>query len=143
MPFRVPTTRVQLLRVLSAKADVSQTKAAAVWDAMLALAREGVSKDGSFSFPGLGKLERVERKARRAYDIATGRRVRLAAKTDLVFRVSKIAKDAILPAAPAPQAPKAPPAKAAKAHTTAVSVRRIRSPKETRRKPAASKRRSS
>ena len=141
MPFRVPTTRVQLLRVLSAKADVSQTKAAAVWDAMLALAREGVSKDGSFSFPGLGKLERVERKARRAYDIATGRRVRLAAKTDLVFRVSKIAKDAILPAAP--QAPKAPPAKAAKAHTTAVSVRRVRSPKETRRKPATSKRRSS
>lgn len=104
MPFRIPTTRVQLLRVLSAKADVSQVKAAAVWDAMLALARDGVRKNGSFSFPGLGKLERVERKARRAYNIVTGKRVRLAAKADLVFRVSKIAKDAMLPAA-TPAAP--------------------------------------
>ena len=43
MAFRIPTNRVELLRVLSAKADVSQTKAAAVWDAMLALARDGVT----------------------------------------------------------------------------------------------------
>ena len=97
MPFRIPTNRVELLRVLSAKADVSQTKAAAVWDAMLALARDGVRKDGSFSFPGLGKLERLVRKPRRAYDIATGRHVRLPGKDDLVFRVSKRAKTAILP----------------------------------------------
>ena len=97
MPFRTPTTRVDLLRVLSAKADVSQTKAGAVWDALLALARDGVRKNGSFSFPGLGKLERVERKPRRAYNLATGRRVRLPAKADLVFRVSKLAKTAMLP----------------------------------------------
>ena len=111
MPFRIPTTRVQLLRVLSAKADVSQVKAAAVWDAMLALARDGVRKNGSFSFPGLGKLERVERKARRAYNLATGKRVRLAAKADLVFRVSKIAKGSMLPATPppAPAGPKGAP----------------------------------
>ena len=96
MPFRIPTTRVELLRVLSAKADVSQTKAAAVWDALLALARDGVRGNGSFSFPGLGKLERVQRKPRRAYNLATGRRVRLPGKEDLVFRVSKIAKDTLL-----------------------------------------------
>ena len=91
MPFRIPTTRVELLRVLSAKADVSQVKAAAVWDAMLALARAGLRTRGSFSFPGLGKLERVERKARRGYNLETGKRVRIPAKTDLVFRVSQIA----------------------------------------------------
>ncbi len=105
MPFRIPTTRVELLRVLSAKADVSQVKAAAVWDALLALARDGVRKNGSFSFPGLGKLERVERKARRGYNLETGRRVRIPAKTDLVFRVSKIAKDALLDPVPPPPAP--------------------------------------
>ena len=111
MPFRIPTTRVELLRVLSAKADVSQVKAAAVWDAMLALARAGLRTRGSFSFPGLGKLERVERKARRGYNLETGKRVRFPAKTDLVFRVSKIAKDALLdPVAPPP----APAKKAAR-----------------------------
>ena len=116
MAFRIPTTRVDLLRVLSAKADVSQTKAAAVWDAMLALARDGVRASGSFSFPGLGKLERVERKPRRAYNIVTGKRVRLAAKTDLVFRVSKIAKDTLLDRAAPPPAPavRAPAKKAAR-----------------------------
>ena len=71
MAFRIPTNRVELLRVLSAKADVSQTKAAAVWDAMLALARDGVRQSGSFSFPGLGKIERVERKTA-ANDVIDG-----------------------------------------------------------------------
>ena len=111
MPFRIPTTRVELLRVLSAKADVSQVKAAAVWDAMLALAREGLRTRGSFSFPGLGKLERVERKARRGYNLETGKRVRIPAKTDLVFRVSKIAKDTLLDRAAPPPAPVRAPAK--------------------------------
>lgn len=115
MPFRIPTTRVELLRVLSAKADVSQVKAAAVWDAMLALARAGLRTRGSFSFPGLGKLERVERKARRGYNLETGKRVRIPAKTDLVFRVSKIAKDTLLDhVAPPPTPVRAPAKKAAR-----------------------------
>ena len=137
MPFRIPTTRVELLRVLSAKADVSQVKAAAVWDAMLALARDGVRSSGSFSFPGLGKLERVERRPRRAYNLATGRRVRLAAKTDLVFRVSKLAKSAILPAAPAsvPARKKAPPA------AVSVSERKKARPAAAKAGPAHPKRR--
>lgn len=109
MPFRIPTTRVELLRILSAKADVSQVKAAAVWDAMLALARDGVRKNGSFSFPGLGKLVRVTRRARRGYNLVTGKRVRLPEKEDLAFRVSKIAKDTLLVHRPVP-----PPAPAAK-----------------------------
>lgn len=113
MAFRIPTNRVELLRVLSAKADVSQVKAAAVWDAMLALARDGVRKNGSFSFPGLGKLERVERKARRGYNLVTGKRVRISAKTDLVFRVSKIAKDTLLDHVAPPPAPVRTPAKKA------------------------------
>lgn len=113
MAFRIPTNRVELLRVLSAKADVSQVKAAAVWDAMLALARDGVRKNGSFSFPGLGKLERVERKARRGYNLVTGKRVRISAKTDLVFRVSKIAKDTLLDHVAPPPAPVRAPAKKA------------------------------
>lgn len=109
MPFRIPTTRVELLRVLSAKADVSQVKAAAVWDTMLALAREGLRTRGTFSFPGLGKLERVTRKARRGYNLVTGKRVRLPEKEDLAFRVSKIAKDTLLVRRAVP-----PPAPAAK-----------------------------
>ena len=127
MAFRIPTNRVELLRVLSAKADVSQTKAAAVWDAMLALARDGVRQSGSFSSPGRGKTEPVERKPRRAYNLATGRRVRLAAKTDLVFRVSKLAKSAMLPAPPPPAAPAArkhaPKAKARTAPPKTTPVR--------------------
>ena len=101
MPFRIPTNRVELLRVLSAKADVSQTQAAAVWNAMLALARDGVRKTGSFPFPGLGKLERVHRAPRTGYDIRSGRRIRIPGRDDLVFRVSKLAKNAILAARPA------------------------------------------
>ena len=137
MPFRIPTNRVDLLRVLSAKADVSQLKAAAVWDALLALARDGVRQSGSFSFPGLGKLERIERAPRRAFNLATRKCVRLAPKTDLIFRVSKLAKAAMLPPAEAPAKAKAAAPAKAKAAAPAKATKKLTKPA----KPAARRRR--
>lgn len=50
----------------------------------------------TFTFPGLGKLVLVNRKARMGRNPATGEAIKIAAKRVVKFRVAKAAKDAIL-----------------------------------------------
>ena len=54
-------------------------------------------KNGLFVVPGLGRLVRVERKARMGRNPATGAAIKIAAKKVVKFRISKSAKDAIVP----------------------------------------------
>jgi DNA-binding protein HU-beta len=50
----------------------------------------------SFTFPGVGKLVLVNRKARIGRNPATGEQIQIPAKKVVKFRVAKAAKDAIL-----------------------------------------------
>ena len=50
-----------------------------------------------FVVPGLGRLVRVERKARMGSNPATGEAIKIAAKKVVKFRIAKSAKDAIVP----------------------------------------------
>jgi len=61
------------------------------------MAIKEVRKTGSFVVPGLGKLVRVERKARMGRNPATGESIQIPAKKVVKFRVSKSVKDAIMP----------------------------------------------
>ena len=54
-------------------------------------------KNGLFVVPGLGRLVRVERKARMGRNPATGETIKIAAKKVVKFRIAKSAKDAIVP----------------------------------------------
>jgi DNA-binding protein HU-beta len=56
-----------------------------------------VKKNGLFVLPGLGRLVRVERKARMGRNPATGQAIKIAAKKVVKFRVAKAAKEAIVP----------------------------------------------
>lgn len=97
MPRKIPSTKLDLVRALSAKADVSQTKVEEILDALAAFAYAGAPSRRGFSIPGIGRLSVITRKARRAFNPATGRAIRVPAKTALSFRFSKLAKEAILP----------------------------------------------
>ena len=50
-----------------------------------------------FTFPGVGKLVLVKRKARMGRNPATGETIKIPAKKVVKFRIAKAAKDAILP----------------------------------------------
>jgi DNA-binding protein HU-beta len=50
----------------------------------------------SFTFPGIGKLVLVNRKARMGRNPATGETIKIPAKRVVKFRVAKAAKEAIL-----------------------------------------------
>lgn len=53
-------------------------------------------KSGEFVIPGVGRLVRVERKARAGRNPKTGEPIRIPAKKVVKFRVAKAAKDAIV-----------------------------------------------
>jgi DNA-binding protein HU-beta len=55
-------------------------------------------KNGVFVIPGIGRLVRVERKARTGRNPATGEAIKIPAKKVVKFRVAKAVKDAIVPA---------------------------------------------
>jgi DNA-binding protein HU-beta len=59
---------------------------------------ERSQKSGEFAIPGLGRLVRVDRKARMGRNPATGEAIKIPAKKIVKFRVAKAAKDAtVLP----------------------------------------------
>jgi len=65
-------------------------------DMLVELAYQQVKKNGEFVVPGIGKLVKVDRKARMGRNPATGEQIHIPAKTVVKFRVAKAAKDAVL-----------------------------------------------
>src|SRR6266699_5388198 len=105
-------TQTQLVRKLAESCEVSNKVARQLLDSVAEEAIKEVKKNGVFVVPGLGRLVRVDRKARMGRNPATGEAIKIPAKKVVKFRVAKAAKDAIVP--PKAAASKAP-AKAAAA----------------------------
>ena len=91
-------TTTQLIRALAEANEISNGQARGVMDTLAALAIQEVKKNGLFVIPGIGRLVRMDRKARMGRNPATGESIKIAAKKVVKFRVAKAAKDAIVPA---------------------------------------------
>jgi DNA-binding protein HU-beta len=90
-------TQTQLVRALAEAGELTNKQARAVLDKLGALAISEVKKNGVFVVPGIGRLVRVDRKARMGRNPATGAAIKIPAKKVVKFRVAKSAKDAIVP----------------------------------------------
>jgi|SRR6185369_4756171 len=98
-------TQTQIVQTLAESCEISKKVAKSLLDSLAQTAVAEVKKNGLFVIPGIGRLVRVERKARMGRNPATGAAIKIAAKKVVKFRVAKAAKDAIVP-------PKAKKAKA-------------------------------
>ena len=98
-------TQMQIVQALADKCEVTKKVGKNLLDTLAQIAVSEVKKNGVFVLPGIGRLVRVERKARMGRNPATGAAIKIAAKKVVKFRVAKAAKDAIVP-------PKATQAKA-------------------------------
>ena|SRR5689334_3723573 len=96
-------TQTQIIQTLADKCEISKKVAKTMLDTLAQTAVAEVKKNGLFVLPGIGRLVRVDRKARMGRNPATGVAIKIAAKKVVKFRVAKAAKDAIVP----PKAPKA------------------------------------
>src|ERR671936_129056 len=90
-------TQTQLVRSLAESCEVNNKVARNFLDCLSSLAINEVKKNGVFVMPGLGRLVRVERKARTGRNPATGETIKIPAKKVVKFRVAKAVKDAIVP----------------------------------------------
>src|SRR5712692_10174086 len=91
-------TQTQLVGTLAEACKVSKKVSRQFLDALASAAVREVKRNGVFVVPGLGRLVRVDRKARIGRNPATGEQINIPAKKVVKFRVAKAAKDAIVPA---------------------------------------------
>jgi DNA-binding protein HU-beta len=97
MAGKKPLTKAQTVSYFAKKFDLSKKVASSVIDEMAALAVAETKKAGAFTFPGIGKLVLVKRKARVGRNPATGEPINIPAKTVVKMRVAKACKEAIVP----------------------------------------------
>jgi DNA-binding protein HU-beta len=90
-------TQSQLVKKLATSCEVSNKVAKQVLDTYAAIAVAETKKNGVFVMPGVGRLVRVERKARMGRNPATGQAIKIPAKKVVKFRVAKAVRDAIVP----------------------------------------------
>jgi DNA-binding protein HU-beta len=82
---------------LAEQLQVPPKQVAGFLDLLIETATSQTRKNGEFTIPGLGKLVKAERAARTGRNPATGEAIKIAAKTTVKFRLSKAAKDAVVP----------------------------------------------
>lgn len=92
-----PMTKGQLATHLAEKFGVSKKVGGEILDELASLAVTQTKKVGQFILPGIGKLVKAERKARKGRNPATGAEIKIAKKTVVKFRVAKAAKDGVVP----------------------------------------------
>ena len=90
-------TQTQLVKEIAAATGVATKVAKACIESYAAIAVRETKKAGVFVMPGLGRLVRVDRKARMGRNPATGAAIKIPAKKVVKFRVAKVVKDAIVP----------------------------------------------
>jgi DNA-binding protein HU-beta len=91
-------TKTQLVRLMAEKIEISNKQSAAFLANLAETAVKETKKNGVFVVPGLGRLKKVQRKARVGRNPQTGEPIKIKAKTVAKFYVSKAVKDAIAPA---------------------------------------------
>ena len=87
-------TKSKILDHLSKKLELSKKKVNEALEEIVSLAYKEAKN--AFTFPGIGKLVVVNRKARMGRNPQTGAAIKIPAKRVLKFRIAKAAKDAVL-----------------------------------------------
>jgi DNA-binding protein HU-beta len=90
-------TQTQLVRSLAESTGTNNKAARAFLEALTDTAIKETKRVGMFVLPGIGRLVRVDRKARMGRNPATGEAIKIPAKKVVRFRVAKAAKDSIVP----------------------------------------------
>lgn len=90
-------TQTQLVREIAGACGLSNKVAKECIETLATVAVRETKKAGMFVIPGIGRLVRVDRKARMGRNPATGAAIKIPAKKVVKFRVAKVVKDAIVP----------------------------------------------
>lgn len=87
-------TKAQIIDHLAKKTKTTKKLAGEFLDELVQLSYKEAKKE--FVLPGLGKLKVAQRQQRMGRNPATGESIVIPARKVLKFRISKVAKDAVL-----------------------------------------------
>ncbi len=87
-------SKSEIIAELAEASGVEKKQAAEMLETLVKMAYREAAE--GFNIPGLGKLVKVERKARTGRNPATGESIQIPAKSVLKFKLNKAAKDAIM-----------------------------------------------
>lgn len=90
-------TKTQIVNHIAESGQLSKKAAAGILEELASLAVRETKRSGQFVIPGLGKLVKSHRKARKGRNPQTGEAINIPARTVVKFRVAKACKDAIVP----------------------------------------------
>lgn len=90
-------TQTQIVKELAEATGIGNKVAKQFLEKFSEIAVRETKKKGVFVMPGIGRLVRVERKARTGRNPATGESIKIPAKKVVKFRIAKSVKDAIVP----------------------------------------------
>jgi len=90
-------TQTQLVRELAEGCGTNNKVAKSFVENYAGIAVRETKKNGVFVIPGIGRLVRVDRKARMGRNPATGEAIKIPAKKVVKYRVAKAVKDSIVP----------------------------------------------
>ncbi len=96
MAKAAPKTKSQIIAQIAEDAQITKTQATAALTSLTAMTYKGAKTAEGFTIPGIGKMIKVQRKARTGRNPATGEAIKIKAKKALKFRIAKAAKDAVL-----------------------------------------------
>ena len=91
-----PFTKAQLITHLAETCDIPKKSIVGLFEELTKVAYAEAKKEKGFTFPGVGKLVVVKRKARKGRNPATGEQINIPARKALKFRICKAAKDAVV-----------------------------------------------
>jgi DNA-binding protein HU-beta len=90
-------TQTQVIQTLADSCEITKKVAKNLLEALAHTAVTEVKKNGLFVIPGIGRLVRVDRKARMGRNPATGAAIKIAAKKVVKFRLAWISTKPIPP----------------------------------------------
>ena len=88
-------TQTEIVNQLAEKSGMKKAEVKNMFDTLAEMAASEVKKNGEFTLPGFGKLVKATRKAREGRNPATGKPIKIPAKTTVKFRLGKAMKDAV------------------------------------------------
>ncbi|MAF13733.1 MAG: DNA-binding protein [Parcubacteria group bacterium] len=89
-------TKTQVIAALAESTEMSKKEVAEFMEKLVNLAYTEVKSNGEFVIQGIGKMVKMNRKARQGRNPATGETIQIPAKTVVKFRLAKAAKEAVL-----------------------------------------------
>jgi DNA-binding protein HU-beta len=90
-------TQTQLFKELAAACGISNKQAKAVVEKFVEIAIRETKKVGVSVLPGIGRLKKIDRKARLGRNPATGATIKIPAKKVVKLTLSKALKESIVP----------------------------------------------